>query len=204
MVVGIMRGIVAFIVTAVLGGICLVFGFSPDEWIAAVITQPPQWLLHPVARVAGFVFGGLFGFLAWKLWPWRSARLTRDASHRDVWLSDAMIYMLRGRWGDRIDLTNISKKELSRFYEIEKEFRQAALDGTLPIWGKRAAYRLWEEVLAKDWAYYEIRESDLLKSLADPEKLMVFREGDRFPTQEWVRVMTSKAKVEELWPAANI
>ncbi len=111
-----------------------------------------------------------------------------------------MIYVLRGRWGDRSGLKNIAENELSRFYEIEKEFRQAALDGKLPIWGKRAAYGLWEEVLAKDWAFYDISEFDLLESLADPEKLIVVRVGGRFPTQEWVRVMTSKAKAEELWP----
>ncbi len=140
--------------------------------------------------------------------PWRHIQQQigqpNPLSTRDVWLSDAMIYALRGGWGDRIDLTNISENELSRFYEIENEFRQAALDGTLPIWGKRAAYGLWEEVLAKDWVSYEIHEFDLLKSLADPEKLMVVRKGDRFPTQEWVRVKTSKAKVEELWPVGNI
>lgn len=82
MVIGIMRGIVAFVVSAILGGVCLVFGFSPDEWIAAVIAQPPSWLLHPLTRVAGVAIGGLFGFLAWKLWPWRSAGAARDVGQR--------------------------------------------------------------------------------------------------------------------------
>ena len=82
MVVGIMRGIVAFIVSAILGGVCLVFGFAPDEWIAAVIAQPPLWLLHPLTRVGAVAAGGLFGVLAWKFWPWRSARKTKNANQQ--------------------------------------------------------------------------------------------------------------------------
>lgn len=79
MVVGIMRGIVAFIVSAILGGICLMIGFSPEEWIATVVAEPPWWLLHPLTRIASDILALLFGLLMWKFRPWRA----RSATKRD-------------------------------------------------------------------------------------------------------------------------
>lgn len=70
---GVMRGIIAFITTAIFGGACLVFGFSPDTWIEAVITYPPSWLSHPLTRIGAIILGGLFGWWTWKLYQgWRS------------------------------------------------------------------------------------------------------------------------------------
>ena len=77
MVVVIMRGIVTFIVTSILSGICLVFGFSPDEWVRDIIAQPPVWLLHPLTKVGALVVGGALGIVAWSLRPWRQPRTTK-------------------------------------------------------------------------------------------------------------------------------
>lgn len=51
-------GIIRWAIAAVVGAVCLMFGFSPEEWIRGVIEAPPSWLTHDLTR-GGIVLVGV-------------------------------------------------------------------------------------------------------------------------------------------------
>ena len=50
-------GVVRWIVAIIIGAVCLMFGFAPEHWIATAFDTPPQWLVHPLARLAIIAIG---------------------------------------------------------------------------------------------------------------------------------------------------
>lgn len=67
MVHGIKRGVIQFLTVTILGGICLVFGFAPDEFLAGLVTDPPPWLSHPALRIIALILGGVLGYVGWRV-----------------------------------------------------------------------------------------------------------------------------------------
>lgn len=67
MVHGIKRGVIQFLTVTILSGICLVFGFAPDEFLAGLVTDPPPWLSHPALRFIALILGGVLGYVGWRV-----------------------------------------------------------------------------------------------------------------------------------------
>ena len=81
--------------------------------------------------------------------------------------------------------------------------RQLAYDGKLPIWGKKFAGDTWRPIPPAFWADHQLDWFGYLKGT--PEDLKTTAAGaypgDKSGMQHtWSELMTSKAKVEELWP----
>jgi hypothetical protein len=52
-------GVVRFVTATMLAAVCLMLGFSPPEHIAAIIGNPPPWLVSPVMRILILIIGML-------------------------------------------------------------------------------------------------------------------------------------------------
>jgi len=121
---------------------------------------------------------------------------------RDVYLSDAIKRAHSGRWlrsGRDFNGLGIALDAAERLSKLVADVRQLALDGKLPLWGKRAASDVWEVVPKEFW------ESNQLNYLTaiheDPLALQVIDivfTGQR--NDEWRELMTSWQAVETLWP----
>ena len=101
-----------------------------------------------------------------------------------------------GNW-ERITIGGgTSPREWTAIYRKLDEVRQSALDGKLPIWG--AQYRHDNVVMPIEPAYWRqcgFEETTLLGDQADD-----FRTAEVDGLPRYYRLMTSKTKVEELWP----
>ena len=122
---------------------------------------------------------------------------------RDVWLSDAIKRAHSGRWlrsGGDFNGLAIGLDAAERLSGlIAKDFRQHALEGRLPIWGKRAASDLWEAVPKEFWQDNHVNYLTVIHE--DPLALQVYDivfTGQR--NEEWRELMTSWQAVETLWP----
>jgi len=73
------RAIAQFITLGALSGACLVWGFAPDEWFAAILTEPPPWVFSIWTRIGAAALGL---FLAW--WTHRFFRSWRDSRSQAV------------------------------------------------------------------------------------------------------------------------
>lgn len=67
MVHGIKRGVIQFLTVAILSGICLVFGFAPNEFLAGLVINPPPWLSHPATRLVALILGGVLWYVGWRV-----------------------------------------------------------------------------------------------------------------------------------------
>src|SRR6185312_13117494 len=78
-----------------------------------------------------------------------SAKITNapPTPRPDVNLSNAIWRAYLGRWSLPIkSVGEYGQEEAQRFYDlVEKDFRQKAFDGELPIWGKRQGSSLVEQ-----------------------------------------------------------
>ncbi|WP_421861670.1 hypothetical protein [Parvibaculum sp.] len=61
---GIWRGVISFITTSVLAGLCIVIGIDPSQVIADFLSSP--WISDPLVRLAALILGGILGIFAWK------------------------------------------------------------------------------------------------------------------------------------------
>jgi hypothetical protein len=76
------------IVTIVVGGVWLMLvGLTPQEWLVALIGEPPEWLSHPLTRI-GIIIGGLVIIGRLLLWQRRTRPIT-TASPSWIRIADA-------------------------------------------------------------------------------------------------------------------
>jgi hypothetical protein len=142
---------------------------------------------------------------------------TRDTSsfERDVLLADAIVKVFRPILNQRISerLKRIREGDVKSVplaparkppgEGIVSEFRQAALDGRLPIWAKRLVSDVWEAVPQEFWKDHYISFDDMAKRNPDPTTLFAGKKDERgkWLDSEWRKFMTSSSAVDALWPA---
>jgi hypothetical protein len=121
-------------------------------------------------------------------------------SPRDVPLIDAIWRAHLGRWGERT-----KQGDETAFYNTVNSVRQAARDGTLPIWGtKRVPGAPFEPVPLSFWSTHNIEPSHAINPwvndawvyVVEPTKVGQTRHAR---TKDWENFMTSREVVEELW-----
>jgi hypothetical protein len=126
--------------------------------------------------------------------------------NRDVLLADAILKVFRAylqKIGARWEPRSVFLRESVL---VLKEFRQAALDGRLPIWAKRrdSLSNVWEAIPKGYWKRYQISFPYLgWTQNPDPTELTVEKEG-KFRSDgdrsDWLEPMTSSSVVDALWP----
>jgi hypothetical protein len=126
---------------------------------------------------------------------------------RDVWLRDAMWRAFLRTWHvpeGAIPALGIKEPETQRFVMlIIDEFRQSALEGKLPIWGRRKGSFIWELVPRDFWTCNHIDHIPVAR--ADPPEEVKARAeklgAEPDTSADWRHFMTSKAEVEKLYPS---
>lgn len=128
------------------------------------------------------------------------------AVERDVWVLDAFYYIAFGSWdvpdwrGDDDKWPDDMPGAIDAFFRASQGIQQYAVDGKLPIWGRTGFSGPQVKIPPRYWEYHGF--SELKVFTADREDLAteVERPGYK-PMAIYHGLMTSKAKVEELWPA---
>jgi len=128
---------------------------------------------------------------------------------RNVSLLNAIWRAHMGCWGQRKKLSlqdDHPNTEAVHFFQVCDEIRQHAFEGTLPVWGRRKGFSLFEPIPRKFWLNRAI-QADLVIRQASEETWIYFTHalevGDvpGAKSKEWEDFMTNKETVERLWPA---
>jgi hypothetical protein len=82
-------------------------------------------------------------------------------------------------------------------YEL-KDFRRAAADGRVQIWGKRHNGKAFEPIEKAYWRVHTFEWLGLLKGKTITERA---DGGRRDTSTEYLDLMTSETQVEALWPS---
>jgi hypothetical protein len=112
---------------------------------------------------------------------------------RDVGVAAAIAYICYRNWDqDVFTAAGSSGMDAARAL---KDFQQAAADGDVPVWGIRDR-EIYEPIPAEFWRRHQVEWFDLLKGKPTTEPMISASDrGERFKD-----LMTSRARVEELWP----
>jgi hypothetical protein len=130
--------------------------------------------------------------------------LTGSKPTHDVWLFDAIWRAYFGEWKILQESEHLAnEQEYQRLHDLaEIEIPQKALDGDLPIWGKRNGSHVWEPVPKIFWRTHEIEYLSLTNG--SPHKLQIWStEYPKRATHEWIELKTSRSVVEQLWKVRN-
>jgi hypothetical protein len=143
-----------------------------------------------------------FGMLAWP-------RVVKDSPReaaRDVLLVDAIGRAFCGKW-ERVDWNTpgLGQAESDRLGElVMHQVRQLAYEGKLPLWGKKFATDIWRPIPPEFWKDHTLDWFGFLKGRPEGfgTAIVLARPGDGSNMQEqWSELMTSRARVEDIWPA---
>lgn len=213
MLQGVIRGIFSWIAVAILSGVCLVFGFSPDEWISALIYSPPPWVYSIWVRVGAVVFGGLLGWWTYKLFQtWKLNRSEVDESLAyeeelkpvpDMSIRDAFKHILLY---SKLAIGQDTDNE--HYYDYpHREIIDKARIGRLNVWArKKQRYsggfpEVLEPVSEEKWSNMAI---DLPSMVYDEYETGIIRDETNWRDPiEFYDVQLNKAQVLELWPKAK-
>jgi hypothetical protein len=127
----------------------------------------------------------------------------RAAIARDVWLADAIQRACTGKWGEprTASIFTPDPDTGQAFVGVAlAQVRQYARDGALPIWGKSAPYRPFEPIPPEFWSGAGVDIFSVLKTGSGFENLYTEDNPHAYP-RRWGQLMTSEAKVNELWPS---
>ena len=118
---------------------------------------------------------------------------------RDVWLLNAVHYIAYNSWV-LVDMP-LDDNHLTAGYRALAEIKQKAFDGELPIWGRVGQAVLYKPILKEYWEHYDFEILSFAKD--DPEEFCTEKHNDIANDVIYNSLMTSKSKVEELWPKQN-
>jgi hypothetical protein len=195
--------------------IAILLAFSAFPLGAAMMAAPDY--LHLTGYSVALTFWGGIALasallVAAAVVAWRGERESESSavspfSHapRNVALIDAIWRIHLGRWDKRVSCDNEDHAEQD-FFKITDEIRQLALDGKLPIWGRKKPGAPFEPIPLGFWKTHEIVSSYVMNHLVKDTFICVTeptrvgqvrhsRTGDWSPD-----FMTSREVVEKLWP----
>jgi len=118
---------------------------------------------------------------------------------RDVWLLDAIHYVAFKSW-EVVEWNNLGEK-LRILGAAEEDVRQRARDGDLPIWGREGFSGTLNPIPPEYWEYYGLEWGSLLKGEAEEFQTELTKHARSVGIRR--SLMTSKSKVEELWPVED-
>jgi len=124
---------------------------------------------------------------------------------RDVWLKDAITYIVYREWG-RLPIdtnaTGLTEEQQKLFPDLlNSEMAQRGFDDELPIWGNRRVQEFWEPIEPSYWENYGLDYFSYFR--ADPSEMQTEHYHGRHDEPIWRGLKTSKQRVEEIWPPEN-
>jgi len=124
---------------------------------------------------------------------------TTPIVQRDAWLLHVVHYIAFGS-SEFVEIP-LEEDQLTAGDQAENEIRQKAFDGSLPVWGIIGSGELFKPIPKEYWEHHYLQA--LIFAINDPEGYCT--EGDGLESDHTIykSLMTSKAKVEELWPVEN-
>lgn len=158
----------------------------------------------PLWAMALFVVG-LANFLMLALGPWLRQQIEKkrwdnspaaSAAHsvepftRDVSVGEAIAYLAFGSWG-RTFTEAASSHDVSGEWEY-KQFKQAAADGDIPVWGRSGKFRVFEPIPKEFWRKNHFDWFNLLRGDCGTEPIA---KGNHTEVR-YSETMTSKAATE--------
>ena len=118
---------------------------------------------------------------------------------RDVWLLHAVHYIAFGS-SEFVEIP-FEEVQLTAGHQAQDEIRQKAFDGSLPVWGIIGSGGLFKPIPKEYWEHHYLKA--LIFAINDPEGFCTKGNGLESDHTIYNSLMTSKAKVEELWPVVN-
>lgn len=118
---------------------------------------------------------------------------------RDVWLLHAVHYIAFGS-SEFVEIP-LEEVQLTAGHQAQDEIRQKAFDGSLPVWGIIGSGGLFKPIPKEYWEHHYLKA--LIFAINDPEGFCTKGNGLESDHTIYNSLMTSKAKVEELWPVVN-
>ena len=174
-------------------------------------------LLRPLISLAGAgILGAAAGALypnqleAWRALLWTAVGLLLFAAvalavhslrtkkpkrpktpERDVGIGEAIAFMCLGKWGSKfMEAVGAMGVDATANYN---SLLQAAADGTIPVWGKRQNYGVYEPIAKEFWFENDFEWFSLLRGDGHSQSKKSTFQGDRY-----LSLMTSRAAVESL------
>jgi hypothetical protein len=120
------------------------------------------------------------------------------APARDVGVGEAIAYVCYRDWGHNFSAA-AGSRDVDAVAALH-EFRQAASDDRVKIWGKRSRDAVFEPIPAEYWRRHQIEWFGLLRGPVTTEPTVsVADHGNRYE-----ELMTSRTQVEEVWPKRGL
>jgi len=219
-------GIVRWTVATIISAVCLMLGFAPAQWLAAIIGEPPDWLVHPLTRLAIIlmgvvVVGAILLYRGIKKTP--TAKLTYLSAHRDYDLGPAIIEMAHrsawGKWFAARELVNASKPIDERYWlqTAASVVMDKMRDGELVIRGRLYGQTGSKPIPQTDWRdvalYYFPDNRALWRLRILPLEGVTIQDGDVIDTDlsletvehitQYESLLVDAHQFERLWPATD-
>ena len=118
---------------------------------------------------------------------------------RDIWLLHAVHFIAYDSW-EFIE-NPLNEKNITAGHDALDEIRQKAFDGSLPVWGKIGGGGLFKQIPKEYWEHLGFQSLTFM--INNPEEFCTKNWTARGDYTIYNSLMTSKAKVEELWPVEN-
>lgn len=124
---------------------------------------------------------------------------TTKAVERDVWLLYAVHYIAYGSW--TFIENPLDEDHLTAGHQALDEIRQKAFDKDLPVWGRIGQGPLFKQIQKEHWEDHSFKSLSFIVN--KPEEFCTKYYGNESDYTIYNSLMTSKAKVEELWPTTK-
>jgi hypothetical protein len=128
----------------------------------------------------------------------RAGALADDQLGPDIWLQDAVWYVIHGRWlGDNEQAIN-NETEMKKASEIAQEMRELAGQGKYLIWGKNHPARLHQRIPKEFWVDNQI---DFLRLAGDTAENVRTERATAGYCTRYFSLKVNKSQTERIWPS---
>ena len=174
------------------------FGWVGNEFITFFSEKGMTWFLDLIFEYgvpALLLFVGV-GLLFYK--P-SGQKIKSKQVERDVWLLHAVHYIAFGS-SEFVEIP-LEEDQLTAGHQAQDEIRQKAFDGSLPVWGIIGSGELFKPIPKEYWEHHYLKA--LIFAINDPEGFCTKGDGPESDHTIYNSLMTSKAKIEEIWPVES-
>jgi len=130
-------------------------------------------------------------------WTDRTAAAMAKAREpkRDTSVIEALAYIAFHRWGG--DSNDALLAVFDESSDPIREFRQAARDGEITVWGRQRSNRVYDKIPLDHWSKHGLDGKALMHGTAATRWTDIHGSAD----EEYHGLMVSKAEIERHWPS---
>lgn len=203
-------GVIRWAIGIVIGAACLMLGFVPETFVAGIISEPPVWLSHWLARLGLVVIAGsvIVGTFFWDRRERYKAKRVPPLTSHDCEVYIALFLILDSsawmRWQDAQHIANSGKPlgELNKMHLAETVFRMRAENGEIIIRGRRRDRLEYEEISPDIWkiTYLDLQHDKKTLWRATMKARHGLDQETAKQIPDYVSLQVSEQKVREFWP----